>query len=79
MDLISFTDKSRKAIRKAFSLSNDCGFKYVEPQVLVAGIVNEGRDMISYVLQGVEVDKIEFCQKVNSAIEIGRASCRERV
>lgn len=70
MDLISFTDKSKRAIRKAFSLSHDCGFKYVEPQVLVAGIVNEGRDMISYVLQGVEVDKIEFCQKVNSAIDI---------
>lgn len=49
-------------------MAEECGYKYLEPQVLMAGIVNEGRDMLSFVLQYLHVDRIEFCKKVNVAI-----------
>lgn len=49
-------------------MTEDCGFKYLEPQVLMAGIVNEGRDMLSYVLQSLQIDRIDFCKKINEAI-----------
>ncbi len=49
-------------------MAEECGYKYLEPQVLMAGVVNEGRDMLSFVLQYLHVDRIDFCRKVNVAI-----------
>ena len=49
-------------------MAEECGYKYLEPQVLMAGIVNEGRDMLSFVFQYLHIDRIDFCKKVNVAI-----------
>ena len=68
IDLRIFTKKSKKSIIKALRMTEECGFKYLEPQVLMAGIVNEGRDMLSYVLQFMHINKIDFCKKINNEI-----------
>ena len=49
-------------------MTEECRYKYLEPQVLMAGIVNEGRDMLSYVMQFLHVDRIAFCKRINEAI-----------
>ena len=49
-------------------MTEECGYKYLEPQVLMAGIVNEGRDMLSYIMQFLHVDRIAFCKKINETI-----------
>jgi hypothetical protein len=36
-------------------MTEECRFKYLEPQVLMAGIVNEGRDLLSYIMQYVQI------------------------
>lgn len=68
LQLSIFTEKSKKAILRSFQMAEECGYKYLEPQVLMAGIANEGRDMLSFILQYLHVDRIDFCQHVNVAI-----------
>lgn len=69
LQLSIFTEKSKKSILKSIKMAEECRFKYLEPQILMAGVVNEGRDMLSYVLQFLNVDRIDFCKKINSTIE----------
>ena len=68
MDLTSFTEKSQRAILKSFAMTEQCAYKFLEPQILMAGIVNEGRDMLSFILQRLQVDKLDFCRKINELI-----------
>jgi ATP-dependent Clp protease ATP-binding subunit ClpB len=68
LQLSIYTEKSKKCILRAINMTEECGYKYLEPQVLMAGIVNEGRDMLSYIMQFLHVDRIAFCKKINETI-----------
>ena len=68
LQLNSYTQKSKKSIIRAIKMTEECRFKYLEPQVLMAGIVNEGRDLLSYILQYVQIDRLDFCRRINEAI-----------
>ena len=68
IQLNSFTEKSKKALLKSIKMAEECGYQFLEPQVLMAGIANEGRDMLSYMLQFLQIDRIEFCKKVSETI-----------
>ena len=68
LQLSIYTEKSKKSILRAINMTEECGYKYLEPQVLMAGIVNEGRDMLSYIMQFLHVDRIAFCKKINETI-----------
>ena len=65
IQLSLFTEKSKRVLLKSIKMAQECGYKYVEPQILMAAIVNEGRDMLSYILQFLNIDKIDFCHKIN--------------
>lgn len=68
IQLNSYSQKSKKSIIRAIKMTEECRFKYLEPQVLMAGIVNEGRDLISYILQYIQIDRIDFCKRINESI-----------
>lgn len=68
IQLGAYTEKSKRSILRSMKMTEECGYKYLEPQVLMAGIVNEGRDMLSFILQYIHVDRIDFCKKVNNSI-----------
>ena len=68
LQLNIYTEKSKMSILKAINMTEECRYNYLEPQVLMAGIVNEGRDMLSYVMQFLHVDRIAFCKRINEAI-----------
>lgn len=68
LQLSIYTEKSKRSILKAINMTEECRYKYLEPQVLMAGIVNEGRDMLSYVMQFLHVDRIAFCKRINETI-----------
>ena len=68
LQLNIYTEKSKRSILKAINMTEECRYKYLEPQVLMAGIVNEGRDMLSYVMQFLHVDRIAFCKRINETI-----------
>lgn len=80
LQLNIYTEKSKRSILKAISMTEECRYKYLEPQVLMAGIVNEGRDMLSYVMQFLHVDRIAFCKKINETfVEINEISDEDPV
>lgn len=68
LQLSFYTEKSKRSILKAINMTEECRYKYLEPQVLMAGIVNKGRDMLSYVMQFLHVDRIAFCKRINETI-----------
>ncbi|MBQ7607213.1 MAG: AAA family ATPase [Desulfovibrionaceae bacterium] len=66
--LHTYTEKSRRCLIGALKMAEECGYKYLEPQILMASLVNQGREMIAYVFQCLHVDRIAFCKKVHATI-----------
>lgn len=74
IDYSRFTNKSRNAILKAVSLTKQCQYAAVEPQVMMVAVLQEGNDMVPFLLNQMEVDKTEFFTAVsNSMRTLGHA------
>lgn len=74
IDYSRFTNKSRNAILKAVSLTKQCQYAVVEPQVMMVAVLQEGNDMVPFLLNQMEVDKTEFFTAVsNSMRTLGHA------
>ena len=68
MDYSVFTNKSRNAIIKAASLTKQCGYAAIEPPVMMVAVLQEGVDMVPYLLSQMEVDKNAFLAAVGETI-----------
>lgn len=68
IDYSRFTNKSRNAIIKAVSLTKQCQYATVEPQVMMVAVLQEGNDMVPFLLNQMEVDKTEFFTAVSSSM-----------
>lgn len=66
--LSDYTEQSQCCILRAIKDSEDRHFPYLEPQMLMSGIVNEGEELLLFVLQFVNADVIDFSEKVNRMI-----------
>ena len=74
IDYSRFTNKSRNAILKAVSLTKQCQYAAIEPQVMMVAVLQEGNDMVPFLLNQMEVDKTEFFTAVsNSMRSLGHA------
>lgn len=74
IDYSRFTNKSRNAILKAVSLTKQCQYAAIEPQVMMVAVLQEGNDMVPFLLNQMEVDKTEFFTAVsNSMRTLGHA------
>ena len=54
IDYSKFTNKSRNAILKAVALTKQCQYACVEPQVLMVAVLQEGNDMVPFLLNILE-------------------------
>jgi len=68
IDFSRFTDRSKTTITQAHHLTDSCNYAKVEPQVLMVSIIQNGRDMVFYLLQHMEVDQTAFCQAVSDSM-----------
>ena len=68
MDYSSFTPNARSAIQKAYSIALSCSYVEVTPSIQMVGIIQEARDMVFFLLQQMEVDKVAFCQSVSDIL-----------
>ena len=68
MDYSRFTPKARNCIQKAYSISQSCCYVEVSPSVLMASMIQEAKDIIFFLLQQMEVDKMAFCQSVSEKV-----------
>ena len=68
MDYSKFTPKARSTISRAYSLAQSCSYVEVTPSILMVATIQESRDMVFFLLQQMEVDKVAFCQSVSEKL-----------
>ena len=68
MDYSRFTPNARSAIQKAHSIALSCSYVEVTPSIQMVGIIQEARDMVFFLLQQMEVEKVAFCQSVSDTL-----------
>lgn len=76
LDYSRFTNKSRNAILKAVSLTKQCKYASVEPQVMMVAVLQEGNDMVPFLLNQMDVNKTEFFSAVSDTMRtISHGQC----
>lgn len=68
IDYSKFTEKVHSAINGAYQLTISCHYAKVEDQVMMISLINEGRDMVFFLLQEMGVDKTTFCQAISASL-----------
>lgn len=68
MDYSRFTPKARNCTQKAYLISQSCCYEEISPSVLMVSMIQEAKDIVFFLLQQMEVDKIAFCQSVSEKI-----------
>lgn len=68
MDFSRFTDISKQTVQKAYQLAREFHCASIEPQIMMVALMQEGQDMVYFMLRQLNVDKITFFQAVSDSI-----------
>ena len=68
MDYSRFTDISKQTVQKAYRLAREFHCASIEPQIMMVAMMQEGQDMIYFMLRKLNVDKTAFFQAVSDSI-----------
>lgn len=68
MDFSRFTDISKQTVQKAYRLAREFHCASIEPQIMMVAMMQEGQDMIYFMLRKLNVDKTVFFQAVSDSI-----------
>ena len=68
-DFSRFTNKSRNAIMKAVELTRQCQYAAIEPTVMMVAVLQEGDDMVPFLLNHMGIDKIAFFSTMSDAMQ----------
>ena len=68
MDFSRFTDISKQTVQKAYRLAREFHCASIEPQIMMVAMMQEGQDMIYFMLRKLNVDKTAFFQAVSDSI-----------
>ena len=68
IDYSRFTEKAREAITGAYRQTLSCQYSSIEPQVMMVSLIGVGRDMVFFLLQKMNVDRIAFCQAIGDSM-----------
>ena len=68
VDYSKLTDRSRATVKKAFDMAKEMNHPEIHPQVMMAAVMEEGRDMVSFLLQQMGADRIAFAGAVRSSV-----------
>lgn len=63
-----FTNQSQNAINKAVLLTKQCHYAAVEPQVMMVAVLQEGNDMVPFLLNQMGVNKNAFFTTISNSI-----------
>ena len=61
IDYSIFTEKARAALKKAFQMTKDCQYALVEPQIMMVSLLQEGKDMVAFMLNLSNVRNVISC------------------
>jgi ATP-dependent Clp protease ATP-binding subunit ClpB len=68
MDFSRFTDISKQTVQKAYRLAREFHCASIEPQIMMVAMMQEGQDMIYFMLRKLNIDKTAFFQAVSDSI-----------
>lgn len=68
MDFSRFTDISKQTVQKAYLLAREFHCASIEPQIMMVALMQEGQDMVYFMLRQLNVDKTAFFQAVSDSI-----------
>lgn len=68
-DFSRFTNKSRNAIMKSVELTRQCQYAAIEPTVMMVAVLQEGDDMVPFLLNHMGIDKIAFFSTMSDAMQ----------
>ena len=70
IDYSIFTEKARATLRKAFQMAKDCQYALVEPQIMMVSLLQEGKDMVAFLLNKLNVDRVAFCTAIADSLQV---------
>ena len=70
MDYSKFTDKTRSTVSRAFAIAKESRYPEITPLVMLSAIIDEGADMVSFILQQMNVDAGSFRLLINGALPL---------
>lgn len=70
IDYSLFTEKARATLKKAFQLAKDCQYAMVEPQIMMVSLLQEGKDMVAFMLNKLNVDRVAFCTAIADSLQV---------
>lgn len=68
IDYSLLTDNARRTVTKAFGIAKELRHPEITPQVMMAALFSEGKDMVFFLLQQMGVDRMNFSQLVSESI-----------
>lgn len=68
MDFSRFTDISKQTVQKAYQLAREFHCASIESQIMMVALMQEGQDMVYFMLRQLNVDKTAFFQAVSDSI-----------
>ena len=68
LDFNRFTERARRTFAKAAELASDCRYPSLVPQVLMVSIIQEAKEMVFFLLQLMDVDRVAFCQTISDSL-----------
>jgi ATP-dependent Clp protease ATP-binding subunit ClpB len=70
MDYSKFTDKTRSTVSRAFSIAKESRYSEITPLVMLSATIDEGADMVSFILQQMNIDAGSFRLLINGALPL---------
>ena len=68
IDYSVFTDNARRTITKAYALTKEHHYLEIYPIVMMEAIFIEAPDMVQFLLQHMNVDRVQFCQALSEVM-----------
>lgn len=68
IDYTNYTEKSKNVLEKAHSLGVSCGYRYIEPQVIMVSLAQIAKEMMSFFFQELGIERNEFYQRIADSL-----------
>lgn len=68
VDYSKLTDNARRTVTKAFKHAKELRHSEISSPLMMATLISEGRDVVFFLLQQMDVDRIRFSEAVASSI-----------
>ena len=76
MDYSRFTENTRRAVTRAFSLAKEHRYQEISPLVMMVSLTEEGTDMVDYLLQYLGTDPVYFRHLLSESLPLPGTEAR---